>query len=505
MAEDLVGKVFSIFSGDKNLSDKEIVLQQRHKELGENKYARFFRPKSDEADIAMAGFFFSLLKMVSPLRTFLRDTSKMHQLRQIVMEAFIDLPIVETVKRLHPQSIEMRSKSMAPDDLIAEIRSDMQALASGFNESRINGVNRCHNMILLIFQLVNFDYPGLLRKFDPTFTEGTFSGTPKFSSVKIELIARELSDFLAVASGITPESDWKTLLKLLKICSGEELISESQFAQMVVGLQDVISSKILLLMVQYGIKNPVWICKPRIPDEHIAEQWIEAKTLKAQACIDMINSKDKQQKVDELVKEIFDSDDLVRLENYVVDRAQMYQNRDFPEFTYAEGLNYLSSFLSDYVDKGIHDLCDLLLIRGQWTSNASSKEMSEALHQILGLAAQVAGLDEELSVDGASGSRLKAAIIRVDRDPTQTRHINTMIENVNESARDILEQAVAQFSILSKHIKALQEDVLKKHPEQLVNWRELTAVSKDNPLSSQLAQAQTRLSGFVRLMQSCSQ
>ncbi|MCL2192073.1 MAG: DUF5312 family protein [Treponema sp.] len=507
MAEDIVGKVISLFSGDKNanLSDKEIVLQQRHKELGENKYSRFFRQKTDEADIPLAQFFHSLYKMISPMRIFMRDAAKMTQLRQIVLEAFIDPTIVATIRRLNPQTIEERAASTESAELIAEIRADIDMLNSGFNSTRINGVNRCHNMIMIISQLVNFDYPNLLRKFDPSFAEGPFADAPKFSVVKVELVSKEIGEFLTVAQGVVPESDWKTLLKLLKICAKEELISETQFAQMLIGLRDILSSKVLLLMTQYGSKNPVWTCKPRIPDEHVAEAWVEAKTLKAQACIDMINNKEKKQKIDVLAKEIFDSEELMRLENYIPARGIMYQKKEFVGFNYAYGLNYLSSFLTDCFDKEIYDLCDLVRVRGQWTNIASSKEMSESLYQIMGLSQAITNLDEALAVDGADGSRLKAAITRAERDPTQIRYINTIIESINDTAQEILDNAAQHFAVIGKHIKNLGDDVVKKHPELIVNWRELSSVSKDHPLAPQMVKAYAKVHSFVQLMQLCAQ
>jgi len=503
MAEDIVGKVISLFSGDKtvNMSDKEIVLQQRLKELGENKYTSFFRPKTEEADIPLAQFFHSLYSTLLPMRGFMKDTAKMVQLRQVVMEAFLDPAIVDTIRRLNPNGIEERAATTPSMELVAEIRADIAKLGTGFNSARINGVNRCHNMIMIISHLVNFDYPTILKKFDPNFTDGPFSVPPKFSPVKLDMIARELGEFLVVAHGVIPDSDWKTLLKLLKICAKEELISETQFAQMLIGLRDILNSKILILMVQYGSRNPVWTCKPRIPDEHVAEAWVEAKTLKAQACIETIKGKEKKQQIDGLVKKIFDSDELIVLENYTPAAGLPYRKRELTDFAYAEGLNYLSSFLSGGFDK---EVCELLLIRGQWTNNASSKEMSEALHQVMELAGPISALDEELSLDGTDGSRLKVAINRVDRDSTQIRHINTIVGNINDGAQEILEHATQHFSVIAKHMKSMVEDIQKKHPELIVNWRELSSVSKE-PILPLMEKETLKIHNFVQLMGLCSQ
>ena len=507
MADDVLGKVISLFAGDKheNMSDKEIVLRQRHKDLGENKYSKFFRHKTDEADVPLAQFFHTLYKMITPIRIFMRDTARMTQLRQIVMEAFIDPSILETVRRLNPQLIEERAKSTPSAELVDEIRADIGKLASGFNSSRINGVNRCHNMIMVIFQLVTFDYPGLLKKFDPNFTEGPFADTPKFAPVKVELVAKDISEFLTISQGIIPDSDWKTLLKLLKVCSKEELISETQFAQMLIGVRDILNSKVLLLLVQYGGKNPVWVCKPRIPDEHVAEAWMEARTLKAQACIDAINKQEKKQKIDALAKEIFESEELVRLEYYTPEASAKYQKRELVGFNFAEGLNFLVCFMKECFEKEIHDICDLVLIRGQWTNNAASKEMSESLHQVLGLPESITDLEENLSVDGSDGSRLKAAIVRVERDPTQIRYINSIIETINDTAQEILNHAALHFAVIGKHLKNMGEDAQKKHPELLVNWRELSSVSKENPLAPQMAKSYAKIHSFVEMIQLCAQ
>jgi hypothetical protein len=160
--------------------------------------------------------------------------------------------------------------------------------------------------------------------------------------------------------------------------------------------------------------------------------------------------------------------------------------------------------MSDYTEKEIHELCDLLLIRGQWTNNAFSKEMSESLHQLLELPKQIAHMDEMLSDDGADGSRLKAAYIRIDRDRTQIRYINSIIDNCNEAAAEIINTAIQHFSVLERHLNNLMEDVQKKHPEMMVNWRELNSVSKE-PLSQQITNDHKKVACFTQLMNLCLQ
>ena len=506
MAEDLVGKMINFFSGDstEHLSDKDIILRQRLKELGENKYSRFFRQKTEEADPSLAQFFYSLYKIIMPTRVFMKDIAKITRLRQIVLEAFMDQQIIETVKRLNPAGIEDKVKKIPPVELTEQIRQDIDQLTQMFDTNRINGINRCYNLVVTIFQLVNFDYPTLLKKFDPNFTDGPYGNDPKFASVKAALIAKDLAEFLTIAQAVSPDNDWKSLLKLLKICAGEELISENQLSQMLMGLRDIINSKVLLLMVQYGSKNPVWICKPRIPDEHIAEAWMEARTIKAQESIARINTNEKNKQIDILLKEIFYGGDLNRLDYYTVAKSEVLQRKELTSYIYAEGLNYLSLYLSEYIQKEMQELFDILLIRGQWTNINNSKELSEAIHQLQEIPEQISQVDSSLADEASEGSRLKAALVRVDRDRNQARYINSIVESINETALEIVNNAAHHLAIIDKHLKNLVDDAQKKHPDLIINWKELNSVAKE-PLLQKMAEEHLRLNSFVRLMHLCAQ
>jgi hypothetical protein len=260
----------------------------------------------------------------------------------------------------------------------------------------------------------------------------------------------------------------------------------------------------LELIVQYGSRNPVWICKPRIPNERIAENWLEARINKAQECINKVNNTEKNKQIDILLGNIFDHEEFDRLENYTVAKGEVYQRKELSPFTYARGMNYLAVFLGDYLEREIHELCDIVLIRGQWTNITYSKEMSEALHQLLELPEEITRFDETLAEDGSEGSRLKAALIRIDRDHTQARYMNSIIDGVNDIALDLLNDAIEQLSVIGKHLKNLAADAQKKYPEMVLNWRELNQFSKD-PLAQRIMNNSRKLDCFIQLMTLCAQ
>ena len=133
-----------------------------------------------------------------------------------------------------------------------------------------------------------------------------------------------------------------------------------------------------------------------------------------------------------------------------------------------------------------------------------SREMSESLHKLLDMPADINDLDTVMGEDGADGSRLRASMLRVDRDQTQVRYINSIVSKINDDALGIINDAAQDLIVIGKHLKNLIEDVQKKHPELLINWREVTLVSKD-PLTQRMIADFKKINYFVQLMHLCTQ
>jgi len=504
MAEDLMDKVFSFFSSDNSNDDKQNMLKQIGKELGQNKFAKFFRVRSEETDSSFISFLFSVYKIIYPIKVFINDGRKMAKLRQMTVELCIDKNIMETVNRLDPHTLDIKVKTVPGEELIASIQSDIEKLVTQFDSAKIAAVNHRYEMTAALGQFVRYNFLGFFKKFDPHFADGSFTIEPKFPSIKTILIIDEISEFLSVTQPLKPEDDWNSFLNLLKIIDGQDLVIPDQFFNMIKTLREIHTSRILELMVQYTLRNPVWQWKHIAYNETIGENWLEVRKSEANGYIQKINSAKKTSQINALTKQIFETSDLVRLENYTVQLGEVYRKRKLEPFLYADGLNYLKAFLDDYIEKEIKELCDILLIRGQWTNNNMSREMSEALHELEESAQLIADLDLVMSEDGADGSRLHAALLRFDRDVTQARYINNIVGKNNDDAKEIINGAAQSLIIIGKHLKNLIEDVQKKHPELLVNWREINLASKE-PIAQRMVVDFKRINYFIQLMHLCTQ
>ena len=504
MAEDIMDKVFSFFSGDGLSDEKQNMLKAIAKDLAQSKYAKFFRVRSEEADPSFSSFLFSIYKVIYPIKVFMKDRIKMARLKHLIVESCITSNIKEVIARLEHSALDEKLRTMNGDELIKMIQADTEKLVSMFDNARIKEVNHCYELVHYLEKFVNYNFPGFFKKFDPHFADGSFSIEPRFPVIKTVLITDQIGEFLTLSQPLRPEDDWNSLLNLIKIIEGQDLVISEQFSTMIKTIREVQTSKILELMVQYTLRNPLWQWKNITYSETVGEEWLEMKKAEAAAYITKINTAKKNSQISALLKQIFESTDLVRLENYTVQLGEVYRKRKLEHFVYAEGVNYLKAFLNDYVETELRELCDILLIRGQWTNNTMAREMSEALHLLTEAGQPIEDIDEVMSEDGSDGSRLRAAMLRLDRDPTQSRYINSIISKNNAEALEIINEAAQALIVIGKHLKNLIEDVQKKHQELLVNWKELNLASKE-PIHQRMVTDYKKINFFIQLMHLCTQ
>ncbi|MCL2810246.1 MAG: hypothetical protein FWD24_09340, partial [Treponema sp.] len=318
MAEDLMDKVFSFFSGDGLTDDKQNMLKAIAKELSHSKYAKFFRVRSEEADPSFLSFLFSVYKNIYSIKLFMKDEIKMAKFRHLTVESCIDNNIKETLTRLNAASLDEKAKTMSGEALIAAIQADIDILKKQFDYSQIKTVNHRYELASALNQFVKYNFAGFFKKFDPHFADGSFIVEPKFQAVKAVLIIDQIGEFLTVTHALKPEEDWNSILDLIKGIEGQELVIPEQFNAMIKTLREIHTSKILELMVQYTLRNPVWQWKHLSTHEAVGEAWLESKVSEAQGYIAKINNAKKNSQINALTKQIFESADLTRLENYTV-------------------------------------------------------------------------------------------------------------------------------------------------------------------------------------------
>jgi hypothetical protein len=494
--------IFSLFGGDKSPeAEMRRFLKQTIRDIAQNKYSRFYNPKSESAAPALGKFFFDVYRIVSPAQVFLQNAAKSDQLKTLVIESFLEKKHLTLQARLTKEAIAERAKTTPVKDLTRQLQEELSSLTGVFDNTRISAVDNCYNTILSFIQFVTFDFYFLLKKFDASLEERNFSRPPKMENIRAEYLAEDIKDFLEVAGAVDPGQDWKTALKALRAYKGDmEVINADHWGRLLNHIRDIRRSGILELIIRHVEKNPSWQSAPRIPGEHIVDPYIDAKKADIEGIIHKIQSDKRSAQLDQLAKTVFGSAEVIRLKYYTEKNGEIYVKKNLGGFMLAAGLNYLKAFLLDYVKKDIRELCDLFLIRGQWTNNLLSQQLSDGYHEIMAVAEEILTFDEALADNGENGSRLKAAIVKADRDKGQAKYIGIILKSVNDQAQKMINRSANSLIVIGRNFKSILEDYPKNPHEMLINWKELESAS-ESPLPQRITAVYKKLYAFVQIMQ----
>ncbi|MDR1421131.1 MAG: DUF5312 domain-containing protein [Treponema sp.] len=495
-------KLFSLLGANNDPeAGKKKLVKQLAKDLSGNRFARYYRAKSQEIDGSFGKFFFEVYKIISPAQILMQNAAKSAQLKQVTAEAFLDKNLLELRRRISAETIEADAKTVQIKDLAARVREDLTAFAAAFDSEHCAAIDRCYNLILAFSAFSAFDFFFVLKKFDANITERNFTYQPRFAPVRGEYLSEDLKDFLDISFAVDPDQDWKNAFRVLKIYkNGVDVAAADQWGRVLGQLREMRKSGILELMIRHIDGNPSWQYKPRLSDEHIALAYLESRRAEAKGAVDKIINVRQNAQIDVLAKTIFGSVEMDRMKYYSEKNDAIYTKKNFDGFVHARALNYLRAFLMDHVKKDIRELCDILLVRGQWTAPALAQEMSESFHHIMGISDELVAFDDTFSDDGEKGGRLKAAIVKADRDKSQARYVTVILKSANEEAEELI-QRTAQFLItVGKNLKSLIEDYQKSRRELIMNWKELEGAS-EIPLGQRMTGTYKKIYYFIQMMQ----
>jgi ribosomal protein S16 len=502
MADHIIGKVFSLISGNEEPdSDNKILLRQVVKEISQNKYGKFCRQKTEEVDPSFASYIYDVYKIVYPACSFVQNTAKVTRMKQITVEAFMNKENLELLRRLRPEMVQERVKKLnAPEEASRQLKEDLASLSTAFDNARVANMNRCYNLITALIQFAQFNFLSILRRFDTSLPEGNVGYTPRFQPAKAADLIEEMGNFRTLIQNLEPSDDWKFALAVMKIArDGQELIPLSQWNMLLMNLREFKNSNIIELIGQFTTKNPIWQIKYHTIDEQMVETWIEAKQAEVQEVIDHILTKQRNTKIEQCAVAVFGTSKITKLQYYNRETNDICVEKGLEGFLYAVAANYLIAFIQDFITKEMQELCDILLVRGQWINNTLSLEMSTAVHTITDVTDPIMELDEILSDTGTYGLRFKNALSRAERDKVQARFVNHIAGELDDKAEELIKSATQGLVVVGKHMKNLLGDSQKSPPEIIINWKELGYFTK-NPMIQRLTDTYTRINYFVQLM-----
>lgn len=463
---------------------------------------KFYKPRGEEVQPALAKFFHDIYRTVGPAQTLLSNAETSTALRSIVIETYLSDAQREQREALDEANIREQARVKDTAELRDYLKEAILGFYRAFDSKAVKEINATYSNLKRLVNFVRFDYYFLLRKFDSAFPEGEFSYKPKFDTLQAEYVSDDLKDFLEVAYPIDRQANWDAVFDALKAYKGVETISRGEWKKVVGQLEDVLKSNVLTLIIQHADKDPIFQPGARKINERIVEPYLENLKNTAEATVQKLLNERRSEKEDQLKQKVFGTTAVQRTKNYTETANLVFTKRGLSGYAYTEPVNYLKAFLLDYVKKDIREVVrDILIVRGQWSDNITSQRLSEAFHQVFSLSEKVLKFDDSLAEEAELGQKVKRAMGRIkDRDPATTKQLKQILDEVNKQARAMIAEAAQGLISMAKDLKTLIEDYDKKSGELMLNWKELDSFSEE-PLKNRMVTIYRTTYYFVQLLQ----
>jgi len=461
---------------------------------------RFYIPSGDLVDIGLPKAFHEMYAVVGPTRTLLANATASNALKMI----FIEQVLGPTQKVLQDQfteeSIRGLAKTMPIDALALQVREALIEFSAVLELETQRKIDARYNLFLVFMDFVEFNFYFMLKKFDSLLPEADFGYLPRWEAINGEYVLDDLKDFLTASGALTSDADWEAVFDILQIYKGIDVVSRSNWKKMLSSLSQLRRSGVLLQLVQYLSKDPAYVPKVYLPNERIVEPFLTHLKNSVDGVLSKISLEKKTDRVNSLVIQVFGTTGISRTKNYTEKANLTFQKKRVGGYTYVEPLNYLKAFLLDYYKRDIRELVNLLLVKGEWVSNALVAPMSESFHQLMEASDKLTVFDEALAEDGDRGGKLKMLLARADKDNNAASSLKVQLKDINAGARALIIEAATHFIVIGKHLKMAIDDYAKPKHELVLNWKPLEQ-STDKVLREWMSATYKQLYAFVQLMQ----
>jgi hypothetical protein len=500
MAFNFFARLVSFFHSERNDDNKRRLLNKLAKEIQGSRGAAFYKPRSMEAQPAMGTFFYDLYKNLAHAQVFLQNAAKSAQLKQITVEAFLDMKFLDARQRFNAEYLKEQAKTMPITEISRLLKEDLAIFSGAFDSDFISKADACYNRILSLVRLAGFDYYFFLRKFDPNLPERNFTAAPRFKPVPGAAIREELKDFLDLAYPVALDADWTTALRILKAYKNNvDVVKESEWGQTLNQLRELRRSSILELVVRHISQDPYYKLTIPADTEHIAEAYLAECRREAEEAYSVFLHSQRRDRINALAGKLFGDPGVRRLQSYTEGENEAFTRIGLDGFAYTQSLNYLKAFLIDFFRQDMQDVCELLLIRGHWGSFEQSQKMSETFHTLLDNTDRLLALEESLGEDGETGARLRSFLLKSARNQSPSQQLSSVLQRINDDVWDLLSSTAGALFLLGRQFKDILWDA-KKEGMYISNFRELQKETEP-PLTQRLIICYKRIYAYLKLQQ----
>ncbi len=499
--ESFFQKILDLFvSSDSPEAIKRKKLKEIAKRIGKTRYSRWYKASTQEILPPAAQYLYKIYKVVGPARPLLAGAVRSATLKTVTVENSLSKKQIELLDRLSEDEIIKRGSQSDASGLAVNVNKEVKLFIGEFDALQAESIDKNYQDLDGFINFVLFDYYFLLRKFDSNLVENNFTYVPNFQAIRGEYIIEELKDFAVALNHLATDSNWTELFNIIKIYKNIQPVNENQWKKIVASLNELKKSKIIEDLIKHSSSDILYKVEEIPFTEKVTDVYIENLKKNTKTAVDKIVKDQTSRKAAVLLNRIFGEKIPYKMKNYSVERHQLFLKKGLNGFVYVEEMNYLKSFLIEYVKTDIRGLCDLFLVRGDWGGySESTSDYSDSFHSIMEISAKLIAFDEKISEVSEKGVKMRTLMSRMDREKEARRQLVKLLNDLNEEAIGILNLFIKHIIVVANNFKNILADYDKTRSELIQNWKELEH-NAEKPIREWLVSSYKKIYDFILLM-----
>jgi len=499
--DSFFSKLFgSLFKSNSPDAEKKRKLKAIAKNFSKTKYHNFYKPNTSEVQGSFAKLMYEIYKATSQAQVYFKNTNNPALFKRQIINYSLSENQLALLEHFDEQKIMEMARKMPIANIENQLENELQTFTNEFDSERASRAENLYKSFTLFKEFCEYDYYVLLKKFDNTIQEFQFNAPPRLDKISDEYIIEDLKDFVAVAYSITDDSvAWTDLFNMFKETSGRELITLGNWKKIVAKIKSIQLSQSFELMIQLISKDPKYRTEVKYHYESLVEPYVDQIQNEVRTVISKISAQQKENKTNSICMQIFGTANPSSLVNFTAGFNGPLEKKGLDTLEYTEPLNYLKTFINEYVKKDLHEFYDVVVIRGQWDATLSAP-MSNAYQELMKTGELITQFDNSFADEGPAGLKIKTLLPKTARDSGAENIINRVIADGNDQAKDFLLSATQNLVVIGKTMKQLIEDYSLPKPVLVMNWKELDKYV-EQPIKEFSVNLYKKIYLFVQLMQ----
>jgi hypothetical protein len=212
-----------------------------------------------------------------------------------------------------------------------------------------------------------------------------------------------------------------------------------------------------------------------------------------------VKERHRDEAASSIITQLFGDGSAARLKNYNETKNDQLADLGLPLFGYAKPLNYTKAFTTDRYNGFIRNIVNELIIAGAFNNKTILNNLSNNYYALNNLIKKIDDFDDDLDIDGSSGSTFHRFIQSVNKDKGARSILVKTIDKLNKKARLLITEEVVNIKEMAFIIKKILDEYKSQAPTIVYNIKKIRS-NKNKEFIQDLVNTYKSIYLFLKLM-----